>query len=182
MIIAEHLRKNSPRNDLHDALGLYVEYTPVCPWPEDCTVQWGNGLSPANPFFEAFIPGTFIRGDGETLEEAERRAFAKYEREQGCNHLWGRQSNNRNGLYLNGAGWCRRCNAFRSEMFPPVVQLGHHRRPLNRSEAHLLELYADEELNEHMDRKYPTRRVESERTERMLKIRRRLFGVEAEQH
>ena len=66
-------------------------YTPVCAWPEDCLVQWGDrglvlrreksGGSYTTAFFEAFPnnPQTFIRGEGVCIEEAERLAFKQFE-------------------------------------------------------------------------------------------------------
>lgn len=179
MRIAPHLIKGTPESRLHNALGCYVEYTPVCPWPDDCLVQWGHGIVPANPFFEAFPPGTFIRGDGESIESAERKAFAQYRSEVGCDHLWGRHAGMR-GTYLNGAGWCRRCGAFRSNMFPAVVQLGSHRKPLARLEADYLRLLEEDlEMNAHMDRLYPERAADRLRSQRMLRLRLNLFGQDS---
>jgi len=157
-------------------MGKNTEYTPVQNWPEECTVQWGNGIIPANPFFEAFIPGTFYRGDGATIEEAEANAFAQYEKEKTCNHLWGRQRPKRD-LYTNGAGWCRHCGAFRSKMFNEIVNLGSHRKPLNKSEEYFLDsLENDHEMNAHMDEKYPHDRKQRQTQARLLRIRKNLFG------
>ena len=144
-------------------MGKAVDYSPRCPWPSNTTVQWGNGIIPAVAFFEAFVPGTFIRGEGKDIAEAEQKAFDQLRKEITCNHHWGRTR--RNGeVYTNGAGWCRKCNAFRSKMFKPIVELGHHRRPLEIMENWLLE---DAEHDVTTFSKY----------ERSLHIRKKLFGV-----
>lgn len=109
------------------------DYRPSQPWPEDATVQWGArgvvlGPKPyKTAFFEAFPKEAgFIRGEGETIADAERDAFARFQREQGCAHVWGRRG------YTNGAGKCIRCNAFRSNLFHPVTQIGSWRAPISR--------------------------------------------------
>lgn len=101
-------------------------YQPVCAWPEDCTVQWGNEgvvigetCSYTTAFFEAFpaSPVTFIRGEGKTVEAAERSAFAQFERHRACaSHDFERRR------YTNGAGFCRHCGLFSSKAFPPLTR------------------------------------------------------------
>lgn len=178
MRIAAHHVAGTPQHALSEMLHPDPGYAPTKPWPEDCTVQWGHGIVPATPFFEAFMPGTFIRGEGATIAEAEAQAFDEYERQGVCAHQWGRRRPGRQ-LYTNGAGWCRRCGAFRSAMFPPLVELGSHRRPLRRMEAdHLDSLENDREMNEHMDRKYPEGRGDRLRHAKLLRIRMNLFGAE----
>lgn len=164
MIIASHHIKGTDEHALSSMLHSNPEYSPVCEWPDDCTVQWGHGLIPAVPFFEAFIPGTFIRGEGKDIEEAERKAFAQFEREALCDHLWGRQRPRR-ALYTNGAGWCRKCGAFRSSMFQPIFIIGCYRRPIERYEANMFDDLYD---------------PNGSRYERILYLRRRLFGVKDE--
>lgn len=153
------------------------DFEPACPWPDDCMVQWGHGIIPAVPFFEAFPPGTFIRGEGADIAEAERKAFAQFESEFLCAHHWGRHLEGR-GTYLNGAGFCRKCGAFRGTMFREIVVLGHLRKPLNKSERdYLTSLEEDEEMNATMDRKYPDLRASRKRNKRELRVRLNLFGV-----
>ena len=95
----------------------------VCPWPEDCSVQWGaRGIvlgrlkARRTAFFEAFpaAPATFIRGEGASVAEAERAAFAQLERVLAC----GGHEFERRG-YTNGAGFCRHCGLFKSKAFEP---------------------------------------------------------------
>lgn len=92
-------------------------------WPDDCSVQCGdrgivlsaNG-SYRTAFFEAFPkdPKTFIRGQGETIEMAERAAWNNYERIVGCNsHEFERRG------YKNGSGICKHCELFKSNVFEP---------------------------------------------------------------
>jgi hypothetical protein len=76
-------------------------------------------------FFEAFpaVPKTFIRGEGTTIAEAERHAWAQFERIRGCGH----HKFERRG-YRTGAGVCRTCGLFSSEAFnstlDPCVRCG----------------------------------------------------------
>lgn len=62
-------------------------------WPEDCYLQCGNeGIVFSNKgnyltaFFEVFpkTPATFIRGEGATIEEAEKAAWEKYQKIISC--------------------------------------------------------------------------------------------------
>lgn len=179
MRIAPHHIEGTPEHKLSAMIDPAPAYTPACPWPDDCMVQWGHGIIPAVPFFEAFPPGTFIRGEGDTLEQAEREAFAQYQAEFLCEHLWGRHSEGR-GTYLNGAGWCRKCGAFRSKMFNEVVVLGKHRKPLSRTEADWLRsLENDHEMNAIMDQKYPGERASRRLSQKRLRLRLNLFGAAA---
>jgi hypothetical protein len=176
MKIAAHHIKGTPEHRFSEMLRPDPEYTPACAWPDDCMVQWGHGIIPAVPFFEAFPPGTFIRGEGETIAEAERKAFAQYQSEALCNHVWGRH-HERRGTYINGAAWCRKCGAFRGKMFREVVILGHWRKPLRASELDwLTSLETDDELNAHMDLKYPRDAARRRHNQRVLRLRLNLFG------
>lgn len=178
MRIAAHHIEGTPQHQLSSMLHSNPAYTPTCAWPDDCTVQWGHGLIPAVPFFEAFPRGTFIRGEGETIAEAEQKAFAKYQRDLACDHVWGRQRPG-GALYTNGAGWCRKCGGFRSRMFPELKPSGWWRKPLSRWEHdHLVSMETDVELNEWMDRKYPGERARRAKDKRILRLRCNLFGIE----
>ncbi len=181
MKIAPHHIKGTAQNDLSEIIRPSPDYVPVCDWPEDCTVQWGHGIIPAVPFFEAFIPGTFIRGEGEDIAAAEQKAFEQYSREFLCSHHWGRLSPGPNGsVYANGAGWCRKCGAFRSKMFPELIKLGHMRNPLSKSEAYWLaelEKPRDPEFEAHMDRVYPGHTESCRKSRRLLRLRKNLFGT-----
>lgn len=104
-------------------------------WPGDCFVQCGgHGLvvpkgvleslligekpekskSYTTAFFEAFPSDTFIRGEGDTIEEAEGKCWEKYQRGLACKgHEFERRG------YKNGAGFCKYCNFFKSGVFEP---------------------------------------------------------------
>lgn len=92
------------------------------PWPEDCFVQAGKkGLvvsrtpgkeSYRTAFVEAFPNETFIRGEGETLAEAELNAWNKYQTYEKCpKHEYEARG------YTNGAGFCKHCNRFKGKVF-----------------------------------------------------------------
>lgn len=113
-------------------------------WPEDCNVQCGsngivlpsgsfekvmssesiedvtkNMITPetyVTAFFEAFPknPNTFIRGEGKTIEEAEEMAYVQFEKISNCqNHEFEKRG------YTNGAGFCKHCNLFKTNVFDP---------------------------------------------------------------
>lgn len=181
MKIAPHHIAGTPEHEFSTLLGRNPEYHPQCAWPENCMVQWGHGIVPAVPFFEAFPKGTFIRGEGETIAAAERSAFEQYQRDIACNHVWGRQ---RPGgvTYLNGAAFCRKCGGFRSKMFPEIRPSGWWRKPLSKSELwHLNSLTENPDLTEILDKKYPADKERRRRSDRILRLRYKLFGSEAEE-
>jgi len=117
-VIADHCGPNGWR-------GRASPYELVCSWPDDCYVQWGNkGLvfggngARVTAFFEAFpaSPKSFIRGEGATVEDAERSAHAAFLRQSACQgHEFER------GSYENGAGECKHCGMFNSEAFEPLT-------------------------------------------------------------
>jgi hypothetical protein len=84
------------------------------PWPADCEVQGGaRGVvfTDSAPYRTAFVeafPGTFIRGEGKTIAEAEDACWAKYERLAACLHDQGFARRD----YVNGCGFCRRCGTW----------------------------------------------------------------------
>ena len=95
------------------------EITSVYPWLDAELLQGGeSGLvfSPkgnyTTAFIEAFIDGTFIRGEGKNLVEAEYSAWEKYLARNECpQHEWSPRN------YKNGAGFCIHCNTFKSYAF-----------------------------------------------------------------
>jgi hypothetical protein len=106
-------------------------------WP-DCKLQ-GNGVGfvfggkekpRETAFFEAFPrnPHTFIRGEGETMEEAETAAWQKHQKTLACaGHKYKRHCD-------NGSGTCRHCGLFQSDVLPclhrchtcDMVGVGHY--------------------------------------------------------
>lgn len=114
------------------------EHIPSDEWGEDTPVQWGdsglvlrseeNGGNYGTAFFEAF-PNTgapFIRGEGETVAEAEADALRQRRKEMGCEtHLWCRKG------YANGVATCSRCGIMNTRALPGIVRLGAFRDPVN---------------------------------------------------
>ena len=109
-------------------LGDYVESQ--YDWPNGTFVQAGfkglvvssdpNKPSYTTSFVEAFPNETFIRGEGETLEEAEKAAWHKYLEHSACpGHEWESRG------YQNGGGFCKHCNKFGSKVFTGE-QLGQY--------------------------------------------------------
>lgn len=95
-------------------------------WPKDCYIQCGakgivigeKGIS-QTAFFEAFPknPDTFIRGEGKTIEEAEKNAWEQLENYKSCKeHKFERRG------YTNGAGFCKYCGLFKSHAFAPSTK------------------------------------------------------------
>ena len=117
MKIAKHCAPGSRRYEENP-------YTPICDWPEDCRVQWGdcglvlrkkgNGGDYLTAFFEAF-PDTFIRGEGETVEQAEKDAYSQFVKFSVCSaHEFERWH------YTNGGGVCKHCGMFKGRVFEPI--------------------------------------------------------------
>lgn len=103
-------------------------------WPAGTYVQGGKsgtvfkreGGSYRTAFVEAMLPdqpdgdrGPFIRGEGDTLAEAEAAAYAKWQRTDACP---GHEYETRG--YRNGAGLCKHCDRFATGVFDVKV-VGH---------------------------------------------------------
>lgn len=91
------------------------------PWPEGTrlsggasgiVLRRGGGQPYRTAFFESYPAGTFIRGEGATISEAEDAAWSQYERHLSCP---GHEYETRG--YNNGAGFCRHCGRFASNVF-----------------------------------------------------------------
>lgn len=91
------------------------------PWPDDCRIQGGSSgivFSPKGDYRTAFVeafpqhPGTFIRGEGDTVEEAEAACYKKYKIYKNCDHPAFEARH-----YRNGSGYCTACGTW----FPPHV-------------------------------------------------------------
>lgn len=194
-IIADHLKRNTTGLGSIFTRQEEFDYTPVCPWPEDCTVQWGSPRTldrddkdpiVVDGFFEAFPAqptraSSYLRGEGTSIEEAERACFARYEREKECNHHWGRARTHGKAPYTNGYGWCQLCGCGQSNKFPVLVVLPLHRRAISAFEQRLLRDEPEmRRTNEEYDMPPLSPRLEQQL--KILKMRNRLFGVASEQN
>jgi hypothetical protein len=92
-------------------------------WPDNCSVQGGSGGvvftkngAYETAFFEAFPkePKTFIRGEGKSVEEAEKSAWEQYQKIVNCaTHEFERRG------YTDGTGFCKHCDFQDSNAFEP---------------------------------------------------------------
>jgi hypothetical protein len=102
----------------------------TCPWPDTIQlIQGGSsglviralskGGNYGTAFVEVFSPeGGFIRGEGPTVADAEQAAWVKYSTRAACpGHEYEARG------YKNGAGFCKTCNKFESDVFT-AEQLG----------------------------------------------------------
>ena len=98
------------------------------PWPEGLFIQGGKKGIPSNPqgdddwtaFVEVSPPGTFLRGEGKTVAEAEDVCWARYQTMVGC------PAHPQHGpfearSYTNGAGFCTQCGTWFSRVCEPSL-------------------------------------------------------------
>ncbi|HLS01487.1 MAG TPA: hypothetical protein VK054_05825, partial [Beutenbergiaceae bacterium] len=99
------------------------------PWPEGAHLSGGSsGLvlsrlpgveSYTTAFFEYSGEETFIRGEGDTIREAEDAAWQQRQAQVTCpQHEYETRG------YRSGAGFCQHCNRFESGVFD-VREVGH---------------------------------------------------------
>lgn len=95
------------------------------PWPEDVYIQGGERgvvIRPDGSYRTAFVevspPGTFLRGEGETIAEAEAVAWEKYQRFLYCTD-GGSHGPFEPRHYTNGAGFCTKCGGWFSRVCEP---------------------------------------------------------------
>jgi len=82
-----------------------------------------GSVSYTTAFFEAFpndiIPGNsiFIRGEGKTIAEAEKKTWGMYMRYKACDHpAYERRR------HTNGGGFCMKCGMFNDRAFDPLTK------------------------------------------------------------
>lgn len=103
------------------------------PWPMSVFLQGGDrgvvfskDREPyGTAFVECFPAGTFLRGEGETIEEAEDKCWTQYQRYLNCDGKleqgqWHGPYERRQ--YRNGAGFCTRCGIWMSRVLPPLPE------------------------------------------------------------
>lgn len=104
-------------------------------WREDCFVQCGEEglvLSKDGDYFTAFFeafpkePKTFIRGEGNNIEEAELNAWNQLQRFLKCK----KHEFERSG-YTNGSAICKHCKMFKSKVFEPTTKCTICEKPTN---------------------------------------------------
>jgi len=140
-IIASQHRPGTPL--AHD-----TGYTPQRPWPADCGVQWSDKVPffrknlPPLPhdkaFFEAFPKGqlgAYFRGEGETIEEAEGHAFARYERFNSCNHEWERAFDE-----YSSVGQCKCCGQRATYVFEAKLREYSSEGPLSPADLQFISM------------------------------------------
>jgi len=101
------------------------------PWPEGTFLQGGERglvLTMEGSYRTAFVegsppdgpgPGTFLRGEGATLSEAEDACWARYQAIVTCPAHPSHGPFERRH-YRNGAGFCERCGSWFSRVLPPL--------------------------------------------------------------
>ena len=101
------------------------------PWPETVHVQGGargvvfRPAASGGAYTTAFVEaspvngGTFIRGEGQTITEAETRAWEKYRRWEECSDGTGKHGPWESRGYQNGAGFCTKCGSWGSRVLEP---------------------------------------------------------------
>ncbi len=109
------------------------EYDSIYEW--DCFCQAGtSGIvfstegNYETAFFEAFPnnPSCFIRGEGKDLDEAEKKAWDKYQKILVCDHEMERRDRK------DGYGYCKHCS-YSSKVFEPLTKCCKCNTPTNYS-------------------------------------------------
>lgn len=105
-----------------------TSYSISCAWPEGTSIQGGrvlregeDGLQHDLHFVEVSTPPHgYFRAEAPTMAAAEQAAFARYQLSAQCpGHEWQARG------YTNGAGFCRHCGVFGSNVLTGE-QLGQH--------------------------------------------------------
>lgn len=99
-------------------------------WPEDAYIQGGErgvvfggpGGAYQTAFVEAFPGGTFLRGEGSTLAEAEDSCWKQYQRYTDCDGSGRGHGPYERRQYRNGAGFCTRCGIWMSKVFESLPE------------------------------------------------------------
>lgn len=108
-----------------------TDHRPACPWPTGVTLQGGargvvydrrDGSMRTTAFVEAWAAtGTFVRGEGTTVADAEADCWARWQTVTACDHRYEPRG------YRNGGGICARCGHFAADVFS-AEDLGAHCR------------------------------------------------------
>lgn len=107
--------------------GNFPRYKCKYPWPADsylqsCEAEEGNFPNGTaymdDAYIEVFLtsPETYIRTDANTIEEAEKEAWEKYQKILSCK---GHEYESRG--FVNGAGFCKHCGLFSENVLEPIT-------------------------------------------------------------
>lgn len=90
-------------------------------WSVNCYVQCGGSKN--KYFFEAYPknPDTFIRGDAESIEIAERIAWEQHQKHLSCHLDHSNPENFDKKQYRNGLGFCINCNLSQRIFLPSEI-------------------------------------------------------------
>jgi hypothetical protein len=96
------------------------------PWPDGVYVQGGAeglvfrtaGGAYRTAFVEAFPDGTFLRGEGATISDAETACWVKFQALRTCPAYPNHGPFEARG-YTNGAGFCTHCGGWSAHVLPP---------------------------------------------------------------
>lgn len=101
-------------------------------WPADCTVQGGdrgvvfsrnNSHEPyRTAFVEALVAGTFLRGEGATIADAEDSCWAQYQTLINCKDHGPYERRH----YRNGSGFCTKCGTWFPDVLPELPEDPSH--------------------------------------------------------
>jgi hypothetical protein len=99
------------------------------PWPEGMFIQGGksgvvlvrDGENYRTAFVEAFPRGTFLRGEGPTVADAEDKCWEKYQHIANCPAQPEHGPFERR-KYRNGSGFCTQCGSWFSAVLPPLPE------------------------------------------------------------
>lgn len=98
------------------------------PWPDGMFIQGGkSGVVLNGPdtyrtaFVEAFPDGTFLRGEGATVTEAEDACWAKYQALTAC-PAYPAHGPFEPRHFTNGAGFCTQCGGWFSKVCEPSLE------------------------------------------------------------
>lgn len=113
------------------------------PWPEDMFIQGGErglvitGTGKPNyttAFVEASPRGTFLRGEGATIAEAEDACWAMYQKVTACDGSGEHGPYEARG-YENGSGFCVKCGAWFVNVLEPSLAVQIERVACQRVKA-----------------------------------------------
>ncbi len=105
-------------------------------WPDDMLVQGGGdgivlsrgpGGHYRTAFVEAFPGGTFLRGEGKTVADADDACWAQYQRLNACEHGPYEPRN-----YTNGCGFCVKCGMWFTDVCEPAKEVKVEREAIRR--------------------------------------------------